>query len=419
MAWLQRHDREAGGLYGALPLCIGMPVAATDHLDRERGVLRGCSGRVCGWTHDIPTAEPSKQDGEVRFWTKLPTAVYVRFKTKRQWHVQGIANDCVLPAAPVRSVWHLDHRRKHPKLKVSRRQLPLCPYFAITAHAGQGLTVREGAIADIAIRASDDPLTCYVAVTRVEGRERLLIFRPFALAPFQRGEDVGRNLLLRVWRGEAIDWKRTRQEYIIEKPCSECRERKEPRGYTARQWKQEETSRVCEECIGRHEQAGHPWQCRSCKCWLPTSAFHAKWHQTRTALLRVCSNCKETKTCYNCQRKKEESEYSTAAWRTTKAERQKCKACSQKQRGFWMCAQCGVARPQKCFARYTRRCGGAKTDGKQTCNACAAEQDLQKIACRSKMRLGRTREKRKKKILAEVWRLVAAMRDTGAGAKDN
>ena len=281
-----------------------MPVAATDHLDRERGVLRGCSGRVCGWTHDSPNAEPSKQDGEVRFWTKLPTAVHVQFKTKRKWRVKGMGDDCILPVAPARSAWHLDHRRKYPKLKVSRRQLPLCPYFAITAHAAQGLTMREGAVADIAIQPGDDPLTCYVAVTRVERRERLLIFRPFALAPFQREDDVGRNLLLRVWRGEAIDWERIRQEYIIEKPCSECRERKEPRGYTAGQWKREDTRCVCKECIGRHEQAGHPWQCRQCMCWLPTSAFHAKWHKPRTALLRVCSNCKETKTCYNCKEKK-------------------------------------------------------------------------------------------------------------------
>ena len=159
VTWLQRHDREAGDLYGTLPLCVGMPVAATDHLDRERGVLRGCSGRVCGWTHDTPNAEPSKQDGEVRFWTKLPSAVYVQFKTKRKWRVKGMGNDCILPVAPVCSVWHLDQRRKYPKLKVSRRQLPLCPYFAITAHAAQGLTMREGAIADIAIRAGDDPLT--------------------------------------------------------------------------------------------------------------------------------------------------------------------------------------------------------------------------------------------------------------------
>ena len=32
-----------------LPLCVGMPVAATDHLDRERGILRGCPGEVVGW----------------------------------------------------------------------------------------------------------------------------------------------------------------------------------------------------------------------------------------------------------------------------------------------------------------------------------------------------------------------------------
>ena len=120
VTWLQRHGREAGGLYGTLPLCIGMPVAATDHLDRERGVLRGCSGRVCGWTHDIPNAEPSKEDGEVRFWTKLPTAVHVQFKTKRKWRVKGMGDDCILPVTPVRRAWHLDHRRKYPKLKVSR-----------------------------------------------------------------------------------------------------------------------------------------------------------------------------------------------------------------------------------------------------------------------------------------------------------
>ena len=32
--WLQPHDREAGDLYGTSPLRTGMPVAATDHLDR-------------------------------------------------------------------------------------------------------------------------------------------------------------------------------------------------------------------------------------------------------------------------------------------------------------------------------------------------------------------------------------------------
>eukprot|EP00438_Fugacium_kawagutii_P001459 Skav211876 [mRNA] locus=scaffold1431:374175:389938:+ [translate_table: standard] len=47
--WLQRHDQDCGSLYGVLPLCLGMPVAATDHLDRNRGILRGCAGEVVGW----------------------------------------------------------------------------------------------------------------------------------------------------------------------------------------------------------------------------------------------------------------------------------------------------------------------------------------------------------------------------------
>ena len=117
------------------------------------------------------------------------------------------------------------------------------------------------------------PLTCDAAVTRVDCRERLLIFRSFALGPFQRGEDVGRNLLLRVWQGEEIDWEKIRPEYVIEKPCSECREQTGPRGYTAGQWKRDDASRVCKECVGRHEQSGHPWQCCMCKCWQPTAAF--------------------------------------------------------------------------------------------------------------------------------------------------
>ena len=49
LSWLQRHDQDCGSLYGVLPLCLGMPVAAADHLDRSRGILRGCAGEIVGW----------------------------------------------------------------------------------------------------------------------------------------------------------------------------------------------------------------------------------------------------------------------------------------------------------------------------------------------------------------------------------
>ena len=35
IAWLNRHDRESGDLYGMLPLMFGMPVAVTEHIHRS------------------------------------------------------------------------------------------------------------------------------------------------------------------------------------------------------------------------------------------------------------------------------------------------------------------------------------------------------------------------------------------------
>ena len=43
LQWLKRHDRDAGNLYGMLPLIKGMAVTSTDHLDRnpEKNLLNG------------------------------------------------------------------------------------------------------------------------------------------------------------------------------------------------------------------------------------------------------------------------------------------------------------------------------------------------------------------------------------------
>ena len=60
--WLQRHDQECGGLYGILPICLTLPVRATEHLDRRRGILKGCKGKIIGWS-----AAPDTQ-----IWNKLP-----------------------------------------------------------------------------------------------------------------------------------------------------------------------------------------------------------------------------------------------------------------------------------------------------------------------------------------------------------
>ena len=213
--WLQRHDKECGGLYGMLPLCIGMPVRATEHLDRARGKIKGCKGWVVGWS-----AEKTAATGDVVLWNSLPELLYVRFATKTEWCVNGLTDKNVYPVSACRRVWHLDKDRKYPQLRVTRTQFPLAPSFAVTAHVAQGQTVLEGVIADLCVASCAAAFTAYVSLTRVRGREDLLIFRPFRLEIFQQGVGLGRDLLLRHLRGECIDWTSLLATY--------CEERRAP-----------------------------------------------------------------------------------------------------------------------------------------------------------------------------------------------
>lgn len=223
--WLQRHDKECGELYGMLPLCVGMPVRATDHLDRTRSILKGCKGIVVGWSKCKKTTQA---DGAV-LWTDLPLIVCVKFETSTTWQIDGIPEANVYPVTVRRHAWFLDRQRKHPRLRIWRQQFLLAPGFAITAHVVQGQTIPEGVIADLCLGYAANPFTAFVAVTRVKGREYLLIYRPFAAAPFQKGVGLGRGLLVRHLQHDLkypIHWKALLAKYCEERPCANCTERK-------------------------------------------------------------------------------------------------------------------------------------------------------------------------------------------------
>ena len=109
--------------------------------------------------------------------------------------------------------------------------------------------------------------TTYVAATRVTGREKLLIMRPFPASPFQKGNGIGRELLLRVWRGDGVDWEALRAKYLEERSCSECAENKGKTAFTVGQWRRGDADRVCRECTARHRDTGEPYQCNVCRFW--------------------------------------------------------------------------------------------------------------------------------------------------------
>ena len=139
LTWLQRHDRESGDLYGVLQLVKGMPVALTDHIDRSRDkqLLRGRIGLIHSWVlDDKETSVFVKGKGVLKH---LPKVIFVKFfladGQECGWQVDGTSEHGLYPIVPKKSDWFLDKGRRHAVLKISRRQLPLAPAFAITSFA--------------------------------------------------------------------------------------------------------------------------------------------------------------------------------------------------------------------------------------------------------------------------------------------
>ena len=296
LTWLQRSDADCGNRYGVLPLCIGMPVQAREHLYRkEFKILKGCHGTVCGWSR-IET-ETASADGAV-IWNKLPEYIFVRFETRTRWTIPGIDQENVFPVSVQSGMWFLDAGRTNPQLKVTRYQFPIAPNFADTFYGAQGSTIEPGVIVDM---VGADPIAAYIGMTRSRTRQKILIYRPFPLAPFQAGLPLGRQLLLDVWKQEPVDWDALRKKYLDERPCHECGEMKRKDAFTKAQWKQE-TYRVCKECTAQKREAGTPYRCTQCGLWHAASHFTLKHQNPRWSMYRVCLSCDTQKKCFVCNK---------------------------------------------------------------------------------------------------------------------
>ena len=168
----------------------------------------------------------------------------------------GAPEPGVYPIRPWNRTWYIDKNRKKPVLSVARYQLPLAPAFAITAHASQGQTL-EAAIVDLHQGVGVSTIASYVAMTRVRKRSDLLIYRPFDKELFRKGALQGPTLLLRVMRGEAIDWEEITEALLPKKRCVGCNERKEKTAFWLADWKDAEDGRR-RECSQEKILAGAP-----------------------------------------------------------------------------------------------------------------------------------------------------------------
>ena len=96
--WLQYHNRKCNGLWGMLPLVIGLRLALVDHLDRSaKCLLRGRSGTLTGWVLD-PREPELAATGDIRLQYP-PKALIMQFDNC-DWTLPGgyALPDCALTA---------------------------------------------------------------------------------------------------------------------------------------------------------------------------------------------------------------------------------------------------------------------------------------------------------------------------------
>jgi hypothetical protein len=313
LKWLNRHDKDCGGLYGMLPLVKGMPVCTADHIDRnpEKQILRGRRGTIDSWVlHD---SENSCFEQGCRILGHVPKVVLVQFydwveqpdgslkEEPCKWEVDGVNRPGVYPIFPWRRSWHLDQQRKKPVLEVKRQQIPLAPAYAMTAHAAQGTTL-AAAILDLQLGRGVSAIASYVAMTRVRQRSDLLIYRDFDREVFTRGTLEGPTLLLKKLRGEFIDWKAIEEMHTPKQQCrGPCMLQRFKDEFTAKEWRNKQDP-VCKVCVEKIKEKGASLRCEQCRKWYAEDDFVEKNLLKEES--RVCRICRlQVKTCSSCGRK--------------------------------------------------------------------------------------------------------------------
>ena len=220
--FLQFTDRTTGNLSGLVPLVPGMPVFLTEHVDRspEYGLLKGTRCILQDWVLHEEEVQDNAEEEEVMLTCMVPCALVS--VPGASWHLEGMPHPGWYPIRPVAKEWFVDREKLHPKLKITRRQLPLCPAFAATANFAQGQNLGR-VLADVNIAAGTSPQTCYVALSRVRQREHIYLVRSFPLEMFQTGQAVGPKVFLQYLRGAQVDWGAVTDTLLGAEPTGEKR----------------------------------------------------------------------------------------------------------------------------------------------------------------------------------------------------
>ena len=371
--WLTYHDKDTGDLPGMLPLAIGMRVTLTKHLDRPKQLLRGTVGIVHSWEW-LPN-------------NLRPSVVYIKFEGV-QWRLDGTSEPGIYPVTPATTDWYLDKGRTVKTLKVNRRQLPLIPAYAMTAHASEGKTL-PAVLLDLQVDKRVDPTIGTVATTRVRSREDVLILRPFPKWLFQRGlTKQGPDLLLRKLRGEAIDWAAMREATRPCATCKECQQVLPMDAYAFEQWELVRANKtgMCRRCKEgvvpkrRRKVDGdglEKHECLGCNTLKIAEAFpRAQLAQEDANALRRCLKCLQVQRaemqCCRCFETKEQPEFAPEMV-TMPTSGILCLACQEEVRLLKHKQWSGCFNCQACSKIFLTASAGRKGQNRNCLNCASRE----------------------------------------------
>lgn len=368
-----------------LPLAIGMPVALTHHLNRapDLMLLTGTRGFVHSWVW------PEND----RLAHRMPSCVYVKFEGAT-WQLDGIDEPGVYPIRPRNEDWFLDGKRTNPVLKIRRKQIPLTPAFAITAHSSQGKTLRA-LFLDLNVDKRVDATIGAVGISRVCSRHDCLILRSFPLWLFQRGIPDGPKLLLQTLRGEDVDLAAYAEGLNPHATCSQCQQVRHVDGFEREQWEKVRANlpAMCMQCKhGKHGprkrklDAAIKYLCSTCNLSKIEDAFpRAQLKQKDGKKCLSCCKSSDILKCVHCRGSKS-IEYFNATMVTFPPGSVVCKACQEamkdkvdkKERKNWFtCRGCrqifpAAASSKESDHQHCLNCAsrGTRQKDEQTCRNC-------------------------------------------------
>ena len=189
-------------------LVYDLPVHVTDNGNKEWKEWKIHNGTLCkikGWQLHLEDEERLRSSDEVEVVLRhLPMCVFVEVDLDPPKQYGDLPPNWY-PIKPGTKTWELD---KEENILIARKGFTMVPHFASTIHLATGRTM-ESAIPDLkqvdSVPSHASAMKAYIALSRVQSTDGLLIPEPFSPTLFQQGPQPWPTLLKEVMRTEMDD----------------------------------------------------------------------------------------------------------------------------------------------------------------------------------------------------------------------